>query len=313
MDEKRAGAQGREVLFMAGTAMVFGTETVIIQLAYGGGFSVLSLAATRFVLAVLSFLVIALLSKKALLVAKGLRVKTLLSGLLATGGTWLIYTAIDMLPASLAILFFYAFPSFTALVARLFFHGPRLAPATLLALLLSAVGLVLLYWSSVDHIAPLGVLAALLAALVQALRLNLANCVVAHTDVVTFNLDCTIIIAACYNLAALAGFGGGYHLSAVSPGGWAIAVYLSLVISFACMFMMYRGVRILGPVDCSLLMLLEPPTTAVMALLVFKDVMTGPQILGGALILLAVALPHLVQRRAARLTKEVKAQIDEVM
>ncbi len=312
MDTNKSVSQGCEVLKMAGIAIIFGTEAVIVQLGYGNGFDVLSLAATRFLIASVFYLGLARLKKKPLLVARELWGGTLVLSLLTTGCSFAIYTAVSLIPASLAILFFYAYPSLTALASRLLFHGERLTPSTVLALLLSAVGLVLLYWSSMADINPWGVVVALTGAVLQALRLNLVDRVVSRTDMITFNLDCTVAVAVMYNLAMLFWEKGRYGWVSVTVPGWLIILYLALAVTVAGMYVVYRGIHILGPVPCSLLLLLEPPTTAVMALIIFKDLLTGWQLLGGALILTAVALPQVVQARAGRLRRQLQAEVEEV-
>lgn len=298
------------VLIMAGGAILFGTESVVVQLCYDTGFNVISLASARLVIASLGALILLKALRQPVLPAPAQRRLTVICGLLSVMVTVLLYTALSLMPAALAILFLYAYPSLTAVISRLFFQGPLLGHMTVLALFISASGLILLYWTSADTLSIPGLFCALGTAFCQAFRLNFTEIVLKDLPPMTYNFNMLLMNGVILSLAALLGIGGGFNFTSVAGTGWLFVLYLALPISVGALFVLYRGVFTLGPVGTSLLMLLEAPATALMALLVFGDKLSPVQILGGALILFAVALPHIVELRRDLLQR--KAQIKEV-
>ena len=128
------------------TALLFGTESVVIQLAYAGGWSVFPLLTGRYLIASVVLFFVTKAYRVPLLIQKGERLHTLLLVLLQLIVNICLLQALAYLPAALAILFFYAYPALTALVTRVFYHRPLTRTKTM-ALILSGVGLILLYWT----------------------------------------------------------------------------------------------------------------------------------------------------------------------
>lgn len=286
------------------SAIIWGTEGVLAKLCYGSGFSVAGLLSMRYILAALTVLLMVRLFRAPLLPPKHLRPKMLAIALVTTLNTFCLYMALNYLPPTLAILFFYAYPAFTTLLCAATGRQPFRLPQVM-ALLLSAGGLLLLYWSSLGEIMIIGVLFALLAASGQAIKLTYSKSLLAEMDIWTFNFSLTVVAMLGYNIYAMLGFGGGYTLAAV-PQGWLYLLILGAVITVCGNLFMFMGVDLIGAVNNAIVSLLEPPTTALLAFLVFGDLLMGWQVFGGVLILLAVALPPLAELRPRRRTgKEV--------
>lgn len=279
-------------------AILFGCESVTVQLAYQGGWNIITLLSSRFFVSALLFLFAVRLFRAPLLVEPAYRLQVLALSGLTLGGTLSLYLALANLPAALAILFFYAYPSLTALVSRVCYRQPLTADK-LLALLISAAGLVLLYWSSAAQVRPLGILFALCGALAQSFKLNMVERLLPRVNQYTYNFNVTALTALYYALGALLGLGGGFSLSPVNTQGWLTWIFLALFVTTAASFLLNRGASVIGAVNSAIIMLLEPPTTAFTAYLFFRDLLSPPQLLGGALILAAVALPMVLSRRAA--------------
>jgi len=172
----------------------------------------------------------------------------------------------------------------------------------LLALVISAMGLILLYWSSAAGLSVLGVVCALLAALLHAVRLFQTASLLPHISAAGMNLfhtfTTTVTVGMFYVL--MGAFGeGGFGLSAVSGMGWVYLLLLGVLITVVANMTMTLGVRYLGAVDTSLVTLLEPIATAALAFLVFGDMLSPWQMWGGLLILLAVVLPAIRNRNKA--------------
>ncbi|MCR4963424.1 MAG: DMT family transporter [Firmicutes bacterium] len=268
-------------------AVIMGTEAVLAQLCYAGGFSVITILAVRYVMAAAIFVAVARIKKLDFTIPKAERKIVLLLGMMTVFGITVLFLAFALLPAALAILFLYAYPSLTALVAKLFFHQ-KLNKISIIALAFSAIGLVMLYWTSAAGLSVLGVVLALLAALNQSFKLNILEKHLPNLNLIVYN-SIIMLIAAAVFLAA-APFSKSFSL-AVEPKAWLYAALLGVGVTVISNFFMTVGVNIIGAVEAGIIFLAEPPTTALLAFLLFGDQLTLGQMAGGILILLAAGLP----------------------
>lgn len=279
-------------LMVAFSAVLYGCESVTVKLAYGGGWTVFSMMAARFTVAILVFAAAVALTRSPWLVDREQRWPTLRLCLVYIAALICLYQAYDYLSPALATLFFYAYPSFTALISRFIYKKP-LRGTDLLALILSALGLLLLYWSSADSISLMGVTFALLSACFQGFRYNLSERLMPQVNVVTYNFNAVVVTATVGWLICAWGGAGDFAFSRVSGVGWLTMIALGLVISGGATFLTMKFIPRVGAVVTSLLMLLEPPIAAALGWIVFDDALSGWQLTGGALVLAAVMLPIL--------------------
>ncbi len=268
-------------------AIILGTEAILAQLCYDGGFSVITILAVRYAMATVIFLAVALIKKLDFTIPKAERRSVLILGLLTVFGITALFFAFALLPAALAILFLYAYPSLTALVAKLFFHQ-KLSKVSIIALIFSAVGLVMLYWTSAAALSIVGISLALLAALEQSIKLNLLEKHLPNLNLITYNFFIMLMATVVFFLVAP--FTHDFSL-AVEPKAWIYAVLLGVGVTVLSNFFMTSGVNIIGAVDAGIIFLAEPPTTALLAFIIFADQLSPGQMVGGMLILVAAALP----------------------
>lgn len=288
---------GYAYLMVAFSAILYGCESVTVKLAYGGGWTVFSLMAARFTVAMLVFAAAVKLSGSPWLVEKGQRWPTLKLCAVYICAVICLYQAYDYLSPALATLFFYAYPSMTAIVSRLVYKKP-LHTADIVALVLSAVGLILLYWSSVGDISMIGVMFALLSASFQGFRYNMSERLMPKVTLVTYNFNNVTVVTIVGWLICLLGGAGDFAFSAVSATGWVTLLALGLVITSGATFLTMKYIPKVGAVVTSLLMLLEPPMAAGLGWLVFGDELSGWQLVGGGLILASVMLPVIFREKS---------------
>ncbi|MEG1536860.1 MAG: DMT family transporter [Clostridiales bacterium] len=215
-------------------AIILGTEAILAQLCYAGGFTIITILTVRYWLAAVIFFAIAIIYKKPLIIPLQYRKIVLLMAGLTILGITLFFMALTKLPAALAILFLYAYPSMTAIISRVFLHR-KFTPAVMASLLCSACGLLLLSWSSFATISIIGMLLALGAALEQAIKLNIMEKVLPHLDLVTYNFTVMLIAALLCSLAAP--FSGSFSLQ-VTPTAWIYAIFLSIAVTALSNFLM---------------------------------------------------------------------------
>lgn len=273
------------------SALTWGCSSVLIKLCYSNGFTISSMVFLRYTVALPLFVVLVKMLGESLWPPRHtLRPLLLLSANMLVC-VLLFYLSVKLLPATLAVLFFCAYPSFTNLLHMLLQLGPLGLPRVL-ALVISACGLILLYWSSAAGLSLLGVLCALVAAALQAVQFFQIGSLLPSVSAARLNLFCVLItaVAAALFYVVQGALSGGWDLGAISGAGWIYLLILSMI-TVCSSFFMTLGMVYVGAADTSLVLLLEPLTTAGLAYVVFGDLLSPWQICGGLLVLLAVALP----------------------
>lgn len=283
-------------LAIALCAFFFGSEAVMVQIAYENGFNSITLSACRFIIAALILLAVMLIRGVPLLPPVKLRSQVLIHGVLQSILTISIYVSLTFLPSAIAVLFFYAYPSITAILAKLLFRQslgwPRLA-----ALTLSALGLLLLYYNSAVELDLRGIVCSLIGALCNGLRLSLSQRIIDKMNIFTYNLNLLTVVTVLSLATALTGWLGPFDISSVRLGAVFPLLYIAIIVTTLTFALFNKFLPQVGAVDASLLMLLEPVSTAVLSFMIFNDRFAGWQWLGGLLVIFAVALPILTQKQ----------------
>lgn len=307
-----AGAKTKKSgrLVVTSVAMIYGSDSVLTKLAYAGGFNSMNLMVCRFLLAAAIFLCLTRRAGEPLLPPVGRRGMVFLIGFLQMCGSLLLYTSFSYLPPTIGVLFYYTYPSLTSLVAHFCYHV-RLRRINMLALALSALGLVLLYWNAETTLSLAGICCALGAAAIQGFRLNLVVRVAPLVPVYTYNLNTLLIVGVLGAAVGATGWFGSLSLTGIEPSAWLPFVILAIGVTFLANLLFNRFIHYVGAVEAALIMLLEPPTAAVLAFLLFGDVFSGWQWLGAALVPAAVALSPLAEARLFRAGNMVSVVSDK--
>jgi drug/metabolite transporter (DMT)-like permease len=93
---------------------------------------------------------------------------------------------------------------------------------------------------------------------------------------------------------------GQLHLGAVEPAGWGWLASLTVISTVAAISFFFAGLRRVGPTTASILAMVEPVVTVMLAFAVFSEVLSLGQIVGAALVLAAVPVLHLQWPRFVR-------------
>lgn len=276
---------------VSASAFMFGLEGTVLKLAYAGGFSVFLMAAMRYAMAALLFGGIVLMLKKPVLPPRGHTKLVLAAGCVVSLTSITLYIAYYLMPASYATLFFYSHPSFTILFSRIFLKR-RILTSRLIAIILSVLGLLLLFCTSVDMLPVAGVLVALLSALTQSAKILICGSVLENVDTVTYSFNVTTIAAVIFSVITLL-LGEFSLLPSASAGSWCCFLFLSVFVTAGGNFANFFGLNRIGTIDTSLFMLFEAPVSVVAAFIVLGDSFSGLQILGACLVIAAIAVPAL--------------------
>ena len=207
-------------------------------------------------------------------------------GLLFIVSSLTLYLSFHYMAAGVASTILFTYPVMTAVIMALFFHE-RVTFATLLSLLLSGVGVVLLYWSdNGEALSTIGVLLVLASALSYALYIILMN-----KGNFYVLLYCALGMVV-YSLVA--------GLPLTLPRGavsWFYVGWLALVPGIFALVLMVYAAKYVGSTATAILGALEPLTAVLIGLLVFNEPFTAYLAIGIVLILAAVMIIAVAQQK----------------
>jgi DME family drug/metabolite transporter len=293
---------------LAGTLAVlaaaagFGTLGVVSRLSYGAGLEPIAFVTWRAAIGGLAVLAIVLLRhqrRRGPLLLRGVPRRQWAMLLAATSAGFILnlglFFAFDRIPVALALLGFYTYPVMVA-IAGVLFHGDPLGGRRLAALGLAMGGMVLVVSGQVDSAASgsfdaVGFLLALVAAVSQAAfvligRRGYRSVPTEHASMVVLGggaIAYLILVIATGSVAALA-------VPLESADVLALVLFAGIVAAGLSSFLFITGIRLIGPVRTGILSLFEPVVGVVLAAVVLGETMRPVQIIGGVLVLAAVAL-----------------------
>jgi drug/metabolite transporter (DMT)-like permease len=312
IERAEVSLQGRGALvglvLILTSAAGYGSQAIFARLAYEAGANVSTVLLLRFILALAVLWPVLLLSgrgKHAWAAIK--RPKRLLSllalGVLFSGNSIAFFTALTYLHTAVVELLLYLYPGVVLVLSALFLHE-QLGLTKLLALLCALAG-------SALTVGPLGAVAlpgitggkvalglglGLSAALIYATYIVIGNRLAAGTPAdVTAAVSMTGT-ALVFAIGALAGDGAVLRLSA---GGWLAIGGVALFSTVIATSFFLAGLERLGASRAAILATVEPVVTLILATLVLHDPPLWFQVVGGALILVAVVLAQLAPRAEA--------------
>ncbi len=301
------------LLLVLTSAAGYGTQAIFARLAYAAGANVATVLLLRFILSIAVLWLILLLGRRGkyawAAIRRPRRLLALLAlGILFSGNSIAFFTALTYLHTAVVELLLYLYPGIVLLFSALFLHE-RLGLMKVLALVCAVAG-------SALTVGPLGAVAlpgVTGGKVVLGLALGLSAAVIYATYIVIGNrlaagtpADVTAAVsmtgtALVFVVGALAGDGATLSLPLdgwLAIGGVAL---FSTVIATSCFL---AGLERLGPSRAAILATVEPVVTLILATLVLHDPPLWFQVVGGALILVAVVLAQLAPRAAVQTTKE---------
>jgi drug/metabolite transporter (DMT)-like permease len=198
------------------------------------------------------------------------------------------FAALDRIDASLLTLILYVYPVLVTVGAvalgRESWSGRR---ASALGLALTGIVLVLL-GAATDRFDWVGAGLGLVAALVYTAYILAGDRVLAGIPPLSLAALVCCGGATTYALSTL--LRGGPALGHVGVAAWGWLLALSLVSTVAAIVLFFAGLARVGPSVASILSVLEPVVTVGLAAAVFGESLSGGQLLGGVLVLVAVVV-----------------------
>jgi drug/metabolite transporter (DMT)-like permease len=289
-------------LMCLGSGAAFGAMAIFGKLAYGEGSTVGTLLAVRFLLAAVVFWGLVLAGGAAREVrALGRRDVGIALGLGGIGyatQAGCYFAALTRIDASLLSLLLYTFPAIVA-AAAVALGRERITGRRAAALVLASSGLVLVVaGAGTGALDPLGAALGLGAACVYSTYILVSEGVAVRMRPTV--LSAIVCTGAAVSLTVGAAVLGELRPGALTAAGWGWLACLGAVSTVAAISLFFAGLRRVGPTAASILSTIEPVVTVLLAAIVFGEVLSGVQLLGGALVLSAVPVLHARLRRRGR-------------
>ncbi|WP_236005991.1 EamA family transporter [Paradesulfitobacterium ferrireducens] len=274
---KRAG-----VMAIIISTLGFCVYPIFGKVVFAGGASVFTVLFIRFTLAAVVFW--SLTWWKSGRPRLGLKIWLVLLGMGGMGYASmaaLLLGSVHYIPASIASLIFYTFPLMVTVIA-IATRQEIASGLKLLGLGSSSLGLILVIGLNFGGVNLMGALIAFSSAVVHALNVMIGNRVLRVSDPLLSTAGMTTGAAVSMGIASLA-TGLTWQLSATTWLGIAGITFFSTIIA---MFSFYKGLQLVGASTASILSMLEPVMTGILAYLFLGERLTLTQLVGGALVLL---------------------------
>jgi drug/metabolite transporter (DMT)-like permease len=213
-------------------------------------------------------------------------------GLLFAGTQYGLFMAISLLPVSIAILAYFAYPLLTGIAGGVT-GVDRLGWPALLTALAAFLGLSLMLGAEYRNLSGLGIIWALIAAVFRTVSLLMTRAYLNGTDarVTTWY---SMVPSTLLFVAALVVL-GDWHVPHSSLG-WA-AFACSGVFSTLSQLLVYVSTNRVGPFRTAFVMNLEPLVTTLLSMLLLQEVLTPTQSMGAVVMLVSLAAFQFVRAR----------------
>ena len=268
-----------------GSATAFGTLAIFAKLGYAAGLGTEQTLAFRFLLAAIGMVAVAMvigqnplrLPRQQLLALFGL------GAIVYTGQSLTYFIALRSLPASLVVLIAYIYPSLVVVAGWLFlrrsvssWHGVALAASFAGVAMLVGGAQFRLSWALVLAIA---------SPTIYTGYILIGERVMSSTPAVA--ASAAIMSGAALAFCLLAALN---HELAVprNANGWAVGVGIALIPTMVAISLFLAGLPRVGAARAALLSTWEPVVTVLLAMALLGDRLSIVQVLGGALVMLAV-------------------------
>jgi drug/metabolite transporter (DMT)-like permease len=283
----RASAEARGLLLVLAAALAYATMPIISKMAFAAGVTTSALLAWRFLLAAALF---AVLGWNAPALPWRRRLALWAIGSVFVGNAIAYFTALQHTPASVISLLLYSYPVLVTLLAPLF-GLERLRARGVLAALMAFGGCALTAaGASLSGVSLKGVALALVSALVYALYVVLSS---RFASDIPAEAAAAHLAQACAVFFLAAGAIRGELGMPPTLTAWGLVAAIAVVCTVFALRAFLAGLALIGPARASVASSVEVLITIALAVAFLCERIGPREVLGGALILGAVALHNL--------------------
>ena len=269
-------------------AVFYGTNPLGALKLYEQGMNTNSVLFSRFSMAWIIVSIILIIRKENLKVSKREFGTLTALGLLFTASSMTLYFSFHYIAAGVASTLLFTYPIMTAVIMGLFFKE-KAGFKTIVAIILSLVGVLLLYWSDAGvALNTLGVILVLVSALTYAIYIIVVNrC---PLEMSSFKINFYVILYCAIGMAVFAWLTGNPLRLPHNAVSWFYSVWLAVVPATLSLVLMVYASKYVGATPTAILGALEPLTAVLIGIFVFDEAFGLRLAIGIVLILSAVII-----------------------
>lgn len=273
-------------------ALSFSGVDVMVKVVLASGMDVLTMVSLRGTIVVASMFVWLRLRRPRVWHTHRQRRMAWIIGVLFAGTMYGLMMAISLLPVSIAILAYFAYPLLTG-IAGAITGIDRLSWPALLTALAAFLGLALMLGSGADDLSGTGIVWALVAAGFRTASLLMTRAYLNGTDArltTWYSMLPSTLLFVAGSVAV-----GDWH----APGsviGWS-AFAGTCVCSTLSTLLIYISTNRVGPFRTAFIMNLEPMLTTILSVLLLGEWLTPTQALGAAVMLVSLCVFQFARAR----------------
>ena len=267
------------------SALGIGLSMTVSRYAYDDGANGLGVSTARAIFFVLGVYVFCRLTRRNTRMQRQDWFHVAGLGLLMGGAYYGHLGAIEFIPVGLAAILFFTFPPIIALIQTVIFGEPPGLLKTV-ALLVSFCGLALMLGFSLGSANPIGIVMALTAAMCVACNTIWTARRLPHIDGVVVVLHMASVAALALILVSVI---SGKAVLPASSSGW-LGLGGVVVLQTVCLPLYYLALPRIGALKTGMVGNLQPVTSIIGAYVLFTEVLSIAQLIGGALVLGGITL-----------------------
>ncbi|MBO4573802.1 MAG: DMT family transporter [Bacteroidales bacterium] len=250
-------------------AVFYGTNPLGALKLYEQGMNTNSVLFSRFSMAWIIVSIILIIRKENLKVTKKEFGTLTALGLLFTASSMTLYFSFHYIAAGVASTLLFTYPIMTAVIMGLLFKE-RAGLKTIVAIVLSLVGVLLLYWSDAGGaLNTLGVVLVLVSALTYAIYIIVVNrC---PLEMSSFKINFYVILYCAIGMAVFAWLTGQPLRLPHNAVSWFYATWLAVVPATLSLVLMVYASKYVGATPTAILGALEPLTAVLIGIFVFDE------------------------------------------
>lgn len=272
-------------------ALSFSGVDILIKVVFASGMDVVTMVSLRGVLVVAFMYAWLRLRPPPVRHTPRQRAIAWVLGVLFAGTMFGLMMAISLLPVSIAILAYFAYPLLTG-VAGGITGVDRLGLPALLTALAAFFGLALMLGSEFDHLSGPGIAWALAAAGFRTVSLLMTRAYLNGTDARLTTWYSMLPSTLMFVIAAI--FAGDWHMPG-SALGWGAFIGTSVGSTLSTL-LIYISTNRVGPFRTAFIMNLEPLVTTLLSMLLLQELLTPVQAFGAMIMLVSLCVFQFARR-----------------
>ena len=290
MEHDRSQAIGLFAALLAG--VLFGTAVAVSRYAYDAGASGILVAGFRSIIVVVVLAAVVKVAGHSWSLPRSLILLVISNGILMAVMTYGNIGAVEFISVGLASLLFFTFPVIIAVLV-IILRIERVSLAKLIAIGLAFAGIAAMLGASVGNVDWRGTAFSLVAALATAVNAIMIARYFTRVNILVATLHLSIV--ALITLVLIAAFVAEVRLPS-TPGGWWGVIGVAVFQAAGTPLYMVALARI-GALKAGMATNIQPVTAIFEAWVLFGEVLSVLQALGGAMVLIGIALMQWIDLR----------------